>query len=328
MIGRREFITLLGGVAVAVPFAVRAQQVAGRVARIAFLLSQSQESLDPLQLEQFKAGLAENGLIEGQNISVDYLWAEGNPERMRELATELAGRDLDVIVTAGPQLVRAVIATGTKTPIVFAVLGDPIGDGFVQSLAHPGGNITGLSMSDADLESKRLEILKDAFPAVGKVMILRDPSVGPQGLSAVQAVAQVLGLQSVVFDAADPAKFADIFRAAAAQGVNGLTAMASPFLYFQRKQLTALAAEHRLPSIWESSAYVRDGGLLSYGPSFADMYRRSAGYVAKVLGGRKPADLPVEQPTKFELIINMKTAKALGLNISPALLARADEVIE
>jgi putative ABC transport system substrate-binding protein len=211
---------------------------------------------------------------------------------------------------------------------VFAILSDPIGDGFVQSLAHPGGNITGLSMSDTDLESKRIEMLRDIFPAVDKVMILHDPSMGPQGLSVVQVDAQALGLQSVVFDAADPAKFSDIFAAAVAQRVNGLAVMASPLLYFQRKQLTALAAQHRLPSVWESSAYVRAGGLLSYGPNFADMYRRSAGYVGKILAGRKPADLPVEQPVKFELAVNLQAAKGLGLAVPPTLLVRADEVIE
>jgi putative tryptophan/tyrosine transport system substrate-binding protein len=324
---RRDLISLFGGAA-AWPVAARAQQAARRVARIALLVAQSRESLDPRQLDQFNVGLAENGLIEGQNISVDYLWAEGSLERLTKLAAEVAGRDLDVIVTAGPQAMRAIVGAGTKTAIVFAILGDPIGDGFVQSLAHPGGNITGLSMSDADLESKRLEILKDAVPAVAKVMILHDPGTGLQGLSDVESAAQALGLQSVVFDAAEATKFADVFTAAAGQGVNGLAAMASPILYFQRKQLTALAAAHQLPSIWESSAYVRDGGLLSYGPSFADMYRRSAGYVAKILGGRKPADLPVEQPVKFELAVNLRAAKALGLAMPPMLLARADEVIE
>jgi putative ABC transport system substrate-binding protein len=324
---RRDLMTLIGGAAVW-PVAARAQQAAHLMAHIAFFVSQSQDSLDPRQLEQFKAGLAENGLIEGQNISVDYLWADGSPERMRELAGELARRDLDVIVTAGPQPVRAVISTGTKTPIVFAILSDPIGDGFVQSLAHPGGNITGLSMSDTDLESKRIEMLRDVFPAVEKVMILHDPSMGPQGLSIVQVDAQALGLQSVVFDAADADKFADIFAAAVAQGVNGLAVMASPLLYFQRKKLTELAAQHRLPSVWESSAYVREGGLLSYGPNFADMYRRSAGYVAKILAGRKPADLPVEQPVKFELAVNLQAAKGLGVAVPPTLLVRADEVIE
>jgi putative ABC transport system substrate-binding protein len=325
---RRTFIALLGGAAAAWPLAARAQQPSRRMAHIAYLGALSPATLDPRQIEQFKAGLIENGLIDGQNISVDYLWAEGSPEHLRQLASDLAQRDLDVIVTAGPQPVRAVMGTGTKTPIVFAILNDPIGDGFIANLARPGGNITGLSMAGTDLESKRLEVLKDAAPAVAKVMILHDPSMGSTGLAAVEAAARALGLQSVLVEAADPAKLADGFAAAAAQGVNGLACMASPFLNFQRKQLIALAAQHRLPSIWEASGYVRDGGLLSYGPSFPDMYRRAAGYVAKILKGQKPADLPVEQPVKFELAVNLQTARAFGLVIPPTLLARADEVID
>jgi len=170
---RRRFITLLGGAAAAWPLAARAQQPARRMAHIAYLGALSPATLDPRQIEQFKAGLVENGLIDGQNISVDYLWAEASPERLRQLAGDLAQRDLDVIVTAGPQPVRAVMATGTKTPIVFAILNDPIGDGFIANLAQPGGNITGLSMAGTDLESKRLEVLKDAAPAVAKVMVPR-----------------------------------------------------------------------------------------------------------------------------------------------------------
>jgi putative tryptophan/tyrosine transport system substrate-binding protein len=247
---------------------------------------------------------------------------------LQQLAAELAQRDLDVIVTSGPQPVRALLATKTKTPIVFAILSDPISDGFVQSLARPGGNITGLSMSGTDLESKRLEVLKNAAPTLNKVMILHDPSLGSTGLSEVKTAARFLGLELFVVETSDDAKFAETFAGVAAQGVNGVATMASPFLNFQRKRLIALAAQYHLPSIWESSAYVRDGGLLSYGPSFPDMYRRSAGYVAKILGGRKPADLPVEQPIKFELAVNVQTAKNLGLEIPPTLLVRADEVIE
>jgi putative ABC transport system substrate-binding protein len=284
--------------------------------------------LEPRQIEQFKAGLVENGLIEGQNIIVDYLWAEGNTDRMQQLAAELARRDLDVIVTAGPQPMRALLATGTKTPIVFAILNDPISDGFVQSLARPGGNATGLSMAGTDIEGKRVEVLKDAVPTVTKLIILHDPTMGTTALAGVEAVAKSLALQFIVSEVDNPAKFAEIFAAARTQGVNGVTTMASPLLNFQRKGLIELAAQHRLPSIWEADAFVRDGGLLSYGPSFPDMYRRSAGYVAKILRGQRPTDLPVEQPVKFELAVNLKTAKTLGLTIPQSLLLRADEVIE
>ena len=325
---RRDFITLFGGLAIGSPIVARAQQAPGKVAHIAYLGASSATILDPRQIEQFKVGLVENGLVEGQNITVDYLWAEGDTARLQQLANELARRNLDVIVTGGPQPMHALVSTGTKTPIVFAILNDPVSDGFVQSLARPGGNVTGLSMAGTDIEGKRVEVLKDAVPAVTKLMILHDPTMGPTALADVQAAAKTLALITVVSEANDPTKYTDIFAAAVAQGINGLTAMASPLLNFQRKHLIELALQYQLPSIWEAIAYVRDGGLLSYGPSFPDMYRRSAGYVAKIIRGQKPADLPVEQPVTFELAVNLKTAKAFGLTIPPALLSRADEVIE
>jgi putative tryptophan/tyrosine transport system substrate-binding protein len=325
---RREFITLLSGAAATWPFPARAQQASGKVAHIAYLGALSPTTLDPRQIAQFKAGLAENGLIEGQNIVVDYLWGEGSTERIQQLATELGRRDLDVIVTAGPQPVRALLATGMKTPIVFAILSDPIGDGFIKSLARPGSNLTGLSMAGTDLESKRLEVLKDSVPSASNVMILHDPSMGKTALTEVQAGAQALALKFLVVELGDVAKYPDAFALAHSQGADAVAAMASPIFNYERKTLIALAAKYRMPSIWENSAYVRDGGLLSYGPSFPDMYRRSAGYVAKILAGQKPADLPVEQPVKFELAVNRITAKGLGLTIPEAVLLRADEVIE
>ncbi len=324
---RREFIAIAGGAA-AWPLATRAQPATGRVAHIAYLGASSPTALDPRQIEQFKAGLAENGLVEGQNITVDYLWAEGSTERMQQIAAELARRDLDIIVTAGPQPMRALLATGMKTPIVFAILNDPISDGFVKNLARPGGNVTGLSMAGTDLEGKRLEVLRDAVPAVTNVMVLHDPSMGTSALGDVRAAAQALALKFMIVEANDDAKFAKAFATAHAQGANGVATMASPIFNFQRKKLIALAMQYRLASIWETSAYVRDGGLLSYGPSFPDMYRRSVGYVAKILAGQKPADLPVQQPVKFELAVNQQTAKALSLTIPQAVLLRADEVIE
>ena len=326
-IERRQFITL-GGAAVTWPLVARAQQAPDRVAHIAYFGASSPAAVDPRQIEQFKAGLVENSLIEGQNITVDYMWAEGSTARMEQIAAQLAQRNLDVVVTAGPQPMRALLATGTKTPIVFAILSDPIGDGFVQSLARPGGNVTGLSMAGTDMEGKRVEVLKDAVPTVTKLMILHDPTMGTTGLEDVEAVAKAKALKFVVSEANDPAKYADIFAAANAQGINGVAAMASPLLNFQRKRLIELATQYRWPSIWEASVYVRDGGLLSYGPSFPDMYRRSAGYVAKIIGGQRPADLPVEQPVRFELAVNLKTARVYGLAIPQALLARADEVVE
>ena len=324
---RRQFIAWIGGAAVALPLTAKAQAPT-TLPRIAYLGALGPTTLDPRQIEQFKAGLVENGLIDGQNITVELFWGEGSADRLRQVALEMSQRKLDVIVTAGPQPIRALLEAKVVAPIVFAIDGDPIGDGFVQSLARPGGNITGLSMLNTDLEGKRLEILKDTVPTLKKVMLLHDPSMGSSGLVEAKASARGLGLELWIIDTSDVNKIAEAFAAALAQGVGGVATMASPFFNFHRKQLIALAFEHRLPSIWEGGAYVRDGGLLAYGPSFPDMYRRSAGYVAKILKGAKPSDLPVEQPTRFELAVNTKTAQALGLPIPPTLLARADEVIE
>ena len=326
-ISRRKFIAVAAGAAMS-PLAAQAQQQGGRIPHIAYLGVGSPSVLDPPHIEQLKQGLAEHSLVEGRNIVVAYVWAEGDTERMHQLARDLAQRNLDVIVTAGPQPVRALVATKTKTPIVFAILSDPVGDGIIESLARPGGNVTGLSMANSKLESKRLEILRDAFPALKRVAILHDPTMGNSGLDDAQSGARALSLEALIFETNDPAQFATIFAEAADKGANGLAVMASPLFYFHRSLLIDLAAQHRLPSIWEAAVFVKDGGLLSYGPSFPDMYRRAAGYVAKILSGARPNVLPVEQPIKFELAINMKTARLLGVDIPPALLARADEVIE
>jgi putative tryptophan/tyrosine transport system substrate-binding protein len=280
------------------------------------------------QLEQFKAGLVENGLIDGHNVEVEYLWGNGSEDLVRVHAQALAARKVDVILTAGPQMVRALRDAKVQSPIVFAILSDPIGDGFVASLAHPGGNITGLSMVGTDLESKRMEILKEAVPGLSKVLVLHDPTMGRVGVEEARLAAKVVGIEPVFADTNDLNKIKELFANAAGTGVNGAAVMASPFFNFNRKRLTGFASDVRLPSIWESTAYVQDGGLLAYGPSFPDMYRRSAGYIAKIVKGASPADLPVEQPTRFELAINLKTAKHLGLVIPPTLVSRADEVIE
>ena len=324
---RRQVLGILSA-AVAWPALVRAQQAGSRVARIAYLGPSGANILDPRQIEQFKIGLAENGLIPGQNVTVEYFWADGSLDRLKELAAELGRRDLDVIVTVGPQAIRFLQATGTKTPIVLAVIGDILADRIVDSLARPNGNVTGLSMSNADLESKRIQLLKEAVPAVTRLLLLHDPSMGPAGLAEAQNAARSLAIESLVIEAADPSQFDAVFAEAMKAGVNGIAAMASPILNRHRKPLIALVAQNRLPSIWEAGIYVRDGGLLSYGPSFADMYRRSAGYVAKILAGAKPEDLPIQLPVKFELVVNLQTARALGRDIPATLLARADEIVE
>lgn len=234
-----------------------------------------------------------------------------------------------MIVTAGGTAVGALTDAHVKTPIVFAIWGDPTATGVVKSLAHPGGNLTGLSMANVHLESKRLEVLKEAFPALNRVAILYDPtSSASLELDDAKSGAQALGVEPLILEASDPARFEAIFAEAASHSANGLACTASSILNFHHQRLIALAAQHRLPSIWESSSYVRDGGLLSYGPNFPDMYRRSVGYVARILKGEKASDLPIEQPVQFELAVNLKTAKALDLTIPATLLSRTDEVIE
>jgi putative ABC transport system substrate-binding protein len=295
--------------------------------RVAFLGASSPAITDPRLIEQFKVGLIENDLIVGRNIEVEYFWADGSLDRLSELANELSRQDFDVIVTVGSRAYRLLKAAQTKSPIVLAVIGDILADGIVNNLARPTGNVTGLSMSNSDLEGKRVEILKEAAPAVKRLMILRDPGTR-SGIAEAQAAARRLAMEAEIFEAADPSQFENAFARAAKARVDGLAAIASPFLNRHRQPLIELAARHRLPSIWESGIYVRDGGLISYGPSFADMYRRSVGYVAKIVRGARPEDLPIQLPIKFELLVNSKTAKMLGLNLSPMLLARADEVIE
>jgi putative ABC transport system substrate-binding protein len=324
---RREFIAGIGAGAL-LPLAARAQQKPGSMPLVVYLGPQSSASVDPRNIEQFRVGLAESGLIDGQNVKVEYLWGEGSTEILRKYATDLAARDVDVIVTAGPQPVRALLDAKVRSPIVFAILNDPVGDGFIKSLARPGGNLTGLSMAGTDLETKRLEILNDALHGMRKVMVLHDPTMGLTGVEQTVLGGRSMGIEVVVADTNDPDKIKELFAGAAAQGISGVATMASPFFNFNRKRLIEASMASRLPSIWEATTYVRDGGLLAYGPSFSDMYRRSAGYVARILKGAKPEDLPVEQPTRFELAVNLRTARSLGIEIPPALISRADEVIE
>jgi putative tryptophan/tyrosine transport system substrate-binding protein len=253
---RREFITLLGGAGAGWPFVAQAQQTVP-IPHIAYLGASSATNIDPTPIAQFKTGLTENGLIDGQNIKVDYLWGEGSSNRLRQHATDLAKGNFAVIVTAGPQPVRALLGAKVKSPIVFAILNDPISDGFIQSLARPGGNLTGLSMSGTDLESKRLQLLKDAMPALTKVLLLHDPSMGSTGLAEVKPSAGTLGLELVVAEVSDDNRFAEAFAGAVSQTVNGVVGMASPFFNFHRKRLVELSSQHQLPSIWEEAAYVR-----------------------------------------------------------------------
>lgn len=320
---RRAFLVTGASVLAATPLCAQ------RLPRIAYLGVQAEAIQDPRQIEQFKAGLAERGLIDGRTVAVEYHWADGKPERLQALAQALGGRsDIDVIVTVGSQAVRALLATGTRIPIVLAVIGDPVGPGFVKTLARPAGTITGLSMVNVELEGKRLDILRAAVPSITKAMVLLDPGMQGEGVDTLERAAQVLGVELVQASVASADEIAPAFDRAVGQGVNGLVTMASPFLNFQRARIIALANRYRLPSIWEVDTFPRAGGLMSYGPNFADMYRRSAGFVAKILKGANPGELPVEQATRFELVVNMRTARQLGLSLSQSFLAQADEVIE
>lgn len=325
---RRQFLKVVGGAA-AWPAAARAQQPGGRAARLALLSVQSAANLDPQSLVALRQGLVENDLIEGKNIEIEYFWGNGDPGRVQELAKTLVQRNFDVIVTAGTQPVRALTATGTKTPLVFAIMADPVGDGLIASLSQPGGNATGLSMSGTDLESKRIQLLKEVVPSIRRLMILHYPVGEAKGVvSAMKLAATSLSLDTIFFEAGGVDTFESAFARAREQGADALVGSASAFLNYNRKPLIALAAQYRLPSVWETNVYVRDGGLMSYGPNFPDMYRRSAGYIAKILRGAKPGELPVQQPIKFELAVNIKTAAALGITVPPTILARADDLIE
>ena len=320
---RRDFITLLGGAA-AWPFAVRAQQ---KVATVGFLGTGTVATQNSW-FEAFAKRLNELGWIEGRTVAVEIRWAEGRTERFVEIAAEFIGLKVDIIVTTGGA-VPALMRVTSVIPIVFAMDGDPIGRGLVASLARPGGNVTGLSQLQADLAGKRLELLREIVPNIRQLAVLAN--VGFAG--AVQETAEVrqaagkFGLEVVPAEIRRAEDLAPAFdglkgRAEAVYVCGDALAVSN------RLRITALALDARLPTLYSSGEFVHAGGVLSYGPNFPDLFRRSADFVDKILRGAKPGDIPVEQPTKFDLVINLKTAKALGLAIPETFLARADEVIE
>ena len=325
---RREFITGIGAAA-AWPIVARAQQKSMPV--IGFL-----GSAEPgvLAMVAFRQGLRELGYVEGSNIQIEYRWAEGKMERLPALAAELVARKVDVILTAGGTAAALAAKQATTTvPIVFGVVGDPIAEGLVSSLARPGGNVTGLSNVTNDLIGKWLELLKQVVPGISLIAVLMKPDSMPEEARKVRlrelAVAgQALGMQLQVVEARGPADFDRAFSEMSAKGAGALLVLATPVFDIERQRIVDLAAKNRLPSVYASKNYVESGGLMCYGPNLADLHRRAASYVDKILKGAKPTDLPVEQPTKFELVINRKTANALGLTVPPALLAQADDVIE
>jgi putative ABC transport system substrate-binding protein len=328
---RREFIGTLAGSLLAAPLAAEAQQAA-KIARIGYLAT-NLAGLPHLH-EAFRQGLRDLGYVEGRNVVIEYRDAEGKLERLPALAAELVALKVDVIVAAAGTLPALAAKQATKTlPIVFIGVGDPVTSGLVTSLARPGGNVTGLSSLSPELVGKWLELLKQAAPGVSRVAFLWQPgAVGEQTgkdiLKEAEVAARALGVQLQVVEARGPADidraFSDVTRARA----GALTVLSTPMFSSKRRRLVDLAAKNRLPALFSFREYVDAGGLMSYGPNLADLFRRAATYVDKILKGAKPGDLPVEQPTKFELVINLKTAKALGLTIPQSVLGRADEVIQ
>jgi len=276
----------------------------------------------------FNRGLRELGWIEGQTIAIEYRWAEGNIDRLPALAAELVQAKVDVIVAAGPRAISAARESTPTIPVVFVYLADPVAAGFVSSLAHPGGNLTGTASEFETLITKQLQLLKEAVPQLSRIGILRhsDGSLAIRG--AAETAARDLALTSRTLTVAEVGKFESAFRTAKKERLGAVLVLPSPYFDVHRRQLIELAAKYHLAASYEFRNYVEDGGLMSYGPSINEMWRRSASYVDRILKGAKPADLPVEQASKFELVINLKTAKALGLTISPSVLGRADQIIE
>jgi putative tryptophan/tyrosine transport system substrate-binding protein len=327
---RREFITLAGGAAAAWPLAARAQQPE-RLRRIGVLMYLAADDPDsPARVAAFAQGLQELGWIDGRNIRIDYRWGAGDTERYRAYAAELVALAPDVILVSSGSALAAVQNATRTVPIVFVNVGDPVGAGYVASLARPGGNTTGFTLWEWGISGKWLELLKEIVPAMTRAAVIRDPSItsGTAQFAAIQALAPSLGVELTPVDARDSSGIEQTI-AGFARGSNcGLIVTASPSAMRRRELIIALAAKHRLPAVYAIRNFVADGGLISYGTNEIEQHRRAAAYVGRILKGEKPADLPVQAPTKYELVINLKTAKALGLEIPSSVLARADEVIE
>ena len=325
---RREFILLTGSAALCLRVA-HAQQ-AGKVRRIGYL-GVTSASDRPALLDAFRQGLRELGWIEGQNMVVDYRFAEGRLDRLRDLAAELVQLKVDVIVSLGTQGVTAA-GNATKTiPIVMIGVRDPVGIGLIASLARPGGNITGVSGSAGlEIVTKQLELLKETLPKIRRVAILLNPANAYHQLAIkeLDVAARSLGVQLQLLEARGPSEFDGAFAAMAKVRAEALLVLSDVIFNDHRARIVDLAAMHRLPAAYGIRESVEAGGLMSYGPSFLEFYRRSTAYLDKILMGAKPADLPVEQPTKFELVINLRTARTLGIDVPLTLLSRADEVIE
>ena len=324
---RRTFIASMAGAVFSAPLAAEAQQ-AGKVYRVGFLWESP--TVFPDAIEAFRQGLRDLGYVEGRNIAIEYRWAEGKPERMREFAEELVRLKVDVIMAPSSVYTGAAKRATSTIPIIFMSHADPIRSGHVASLARPGGNITGLTIMMTETNVKGLELFKEAVPGLSRVAVIWEPATpshGP-GLKAVEVAGPALGLRIQPVAVRSATEYESAFSAIVRERAGGVLVLSTPLFIAGAKPLAELAITHKLPSLFGPKHHVAAGGLMSYSPDRADLYRRGAIYVDKILKGAKPADLPVQQPTKFELAINLKTAKALGLTIPPSLLHRADQVIQ
>jgi len=327
---RREFITVLGAATVAWPLAALAQR-GERMRRIGLLLpARSDDPEFQSRIGAFLQGLELSGWTIGRNVQLEYRWAGTKPDDIRGHATELVALNPDVILVAGSAPVGALQQATRTVPIVFATAADPVGAGFVDSLSRPGGNITGFAIFEYAIGGKWLELLKEISPRMTRVAVVRDLAIaaGPGQFAAIQTIAPSLGVEVIPVNVRDASEIERVVVAFAHSPNGGLIVTATPLAQLHRDLIITLAARHKLPAIYYERFYVAAGGLIAYGADFLDQFRRAAGYVDRILKGEKPADLAVQAPTKYELAINLKTAKALGLIVPPSLLARADEVIE
>jgi ABC-type uncharacterized transport system substrate-binding protein len=322
---RRKFITLIGGAATW-PLAARAQALAGSVPRIGILWPGVSPPASP-RMESFRRGLRELGFVDGRNVAIELRYSREGPQRLPDLAAELVQMNVDLIYTAG-DLAPKVAQQVTRTIPIVAITDDILGAGLVASLSEPGANITGLTILASELSAKRLEILKNIVPGASRVAALWDPTTGKSQVIATQNAAQFLNVDLQVLEVRHRDDLARAFEAARKERAEALSTFSSPFLASLYREIIGLAEQNRLPAIYQWREHVEAGGLASYGPNLAEMWRQSAKMVAKILGGAKPIDMPVEQPAKFELVINHNTAKALGLELPLALLIRADDLID
>jgi putative tryptophan/tyrosine transport system substrate-binding protein len=328
---RREFVTLLGGIAIVWPVRARAQQHSGGTPRIGVLMNLAADDPESsIRIAALLGGLQELGWIDGQNLKIEYRWPATDVASVRERAAELVALAPNVILASGTPAVAALQQINRIVPVVFVNTIDPVGAGFVESLARPGGNITGFTGFDYTLSGKWLEMLKQIAPRTTRVAVVRDAS-GAAGIgqfAVIQAAATSYGIDLRVSDPRDANGMERAIIAVARESNGGLIVTASISAVRIRNQIVSLAAEHRLPAVYFARYFVTSGGLISYGPDLSDGYRRAATYLDRILKGEKPADLPVQAPTRYELSINLKTAKSLGITIPPSLLATADDVIE